>query len=265
MRYRRPSLRLPVVVAALCCLHIILRAGWLSAAVPSPLSAHPSWTLVELKLHLQQQQLEHEQQRMQRQQEEEASPTTTTTSISTEEPADLSSLDVAACWPHEAVMWNEWRACIMQSLPTTASIEAFIATQAHRLPWSLQSDTTAVLLEFRPLASQMHFTVDNAKANLPVQWRIQIVGGPAVCRLAQQLFPVDVAAGKIVTTDSGLGDNMQQTRISRVFTDLDLLYNRLLGDTWLFMQYDAAICSPQRHKLQGFLRAGYGWWGAPWA
>lgn len=67
-----------------------------------------------------------------------------------------------------------------------------------------------------------------------------------------------------MVTDLGLGDTMQQSVISRVLTDLELLYGRILGDTWLFMQYDSAICSPQRHKLGEFLSAGYGWWGAPW-
>lgn len=31
------------------------------------------------------------------------------------------------------------------------------------------------------------------------------------------------------------------------------------------LQYDSAICSPQRYRLGHFLQAGFGWWGAPWA
>jgi len=39
--------------------------------------------------------------------------------------------------------------------------------------------------------------------NLPVSWRVQILGGPSILTLIQDLFPVRIAARKIVLTDVG--------------------------------------------------------------
>lgn len=153
-------------------------------------------------------------------------------------PLNFSSLDVAAC---EATIWEDWRACVQHLLESASysasSFDDFIISEAQRLPWSLGSHYTAVLVEFRAWPRQLHFAVRNALENLPAHWRIQIVGGPAICRLVEeQLFPVEVAAAKVVCSDLGLGDYMRQDLISRVLTDDDLLYSKLLGDTWLFFQ-----------------------------
>ena len=66
----------------------------------------------------------------------------------------------------------------------------------------------------------------------------------------------------MVLTNLGF-DSMGQRQINQVLTSLDF-YKELLGDTWLFFQYDSAICSPQRHLLASFSEEKYGWWGAPW-
>lgn len=66
----------------------------------------------------------------------------------------------------------------------------------------------------------------------------------------------------MVLTNLGY-DSMKQEQVSRILTDVKF-YQELLGDTWLFFQYDSAICSPQRHLLASFLEKEYGWWGAPW-
>jgi len=137
------------------------------------------------------------------------------------------------CRPDEYTVWEEWRSCIIQylvdmrwteeneggALPCNVSrnlpavntvFEEFILQQSDLLPWSSPSNVTVVLLEFRALDRQIAFTVKNAMDNLPVHWPIQVVGGPAICALATRLFPVEVAAGKIVLTDLGIDT---QTRV----------------------------------------------------
>lgn len=166
-----------------------------------------------------------------------AAPTSAADAKAADAPLDFSSLDVATC---EATFWGDWRACVQHLLEgasyRASSFDDFIISEAQRLPWSLGSRQTAVLVEFRAWSRQLRFAVRNAITNLPMHWRIQIVGGPAICQLAeQQLFPVEMAAAKVVCSDLGLGDYMRQDLISRVLTD-KLLYSKLLGDTWLLFQ-----------------------------
>jgi hypothetical protein len=158
-------------------------------------------------------------------------------------PVDFSSIDIAVCRPDDTVFWETWRSCVEQvlALAGAPSFDAFIESEALRLPWSVEAAAdgttgTAVLLEFRALPHQLRFAVRNAIGNLPVQWRVQVVGGAAICRLAKPLYPHEVAAGKVVTTDLGVGDVMRQDLISVILTDVDMLYSKLLGDTWLFIQ-----------------------------
>jgi hypothetical protein len=128
------------------------------------------------------------------------------------------------CRPDEYTVWDEWRSCIIQYLaemrwtkggasacnvsrvlPAANTVfDQFILHQSDFLPWSSPSNVTVVLLEFRAVDRQMAFTVKNAMDNLPVHWPIQVVGGPSICALATRLFPVEVAAGKIVLTDLGM-------------------------------------------------------------
>lgn len=170
-----------------------------------------------------------------------------------EDRKDLAFTGNHVCASHKAVVWEEWRPCIERGLATRgdqSSFEEFIVAEGPRMPWSLHSNdsASAVLLEFRPWAKAMRFAVNNVIRNLPVEWRIQIVGGPAVCGLAQRTFPSEIAAGKVVVTDLGIGDYMRQDLISRVMTDLHLLYDRLLGDTWLFFQVRGCV-----HRLGSLL------------
>lgn len=162
-------------------------------------------------------------------------------------PVDFSSIDIATCRPEDTVVWEQWWSCVEQVLALAAasssapSFDAFIESEAMRLPWSVEAAAdgttgTAVLLEFRALPHQLRFTLRNAIDNLPVQWRVQLLGGPAICRLAKRLYPHEVAAGKVVTTDLGVGDVMRQDLISAILTNVDLLYSKLLGNTWLFIQ-----------------------------
>jgi len=245
-----------LLLLALCGLNaLFLAGGWLSSA---PIAQPSSWAVVvdpgsrqsvrqpsieettTLSLHAVLKQLIAPSPKM------SPSPSTSTSTSSrigmhVHAPAEditLSSLDIDACRPHEAVVWDDWRACVIEHALADRGIsfEAFIVTRGPQLPWALHSDHTAVLLEFRPWAAAMRFAIKNAMDNLPVHWRVQVVGGLAICRLARRLFPNHVAAGKIIVTDLGLGDYMRQDLISRVLTDLDLLYSKLLGNTWLFFQ-----------------------------
>ena len=261
-------MHLLLLLLALCGLNaLFLAGGWLSSA---PIAQPSSWAVVvdpgsrqsvrqpsieettTLSLHAVLKQL------IASSPTTSPSPSTSTTTSSSSSssssssrlgmhaPAEditLSSLDIDACRPHEAVVWDDWRACVIEHALADRGIsfEAFIVTQGPQLPWALHSDHTAVLLEFRPWAAAMRFAINNAMHNLPVHWRVQVVGGLAICRLAQQLFPNEVAAGKIIVTDLGLGDYMRQDLISRVMTDLDLLYSKLLGDTWLFFQVHMGV------------------------
>ncbi len=136
------------------------------------------------------------------------------------------------CRLDDYIPWIEWKACKSKELDQealaedksefklvtqgahdtlsaamstsgTAAFGAFIVKSRDSLPWSLGSNFTAVLLEFRPLGQRLFFSITNAMNNLPVHWRIQVVGGGPICSAARHLFPVEVAAGKIVLTDIG--------------------------------------------------------------
>jgi hypothetical protein len=94
----------------------------------------------------------------------------------------------------------------------TTPFEEFIVKNRHHLPWSMESTFTAVLVEFRVLKQPLLFSINNALNNLPVSWRIQIVGGRFILSLAERLFPVEIAAGKIILTHAGR-ESMKQARM----------------------------------------------------
>ena len=170
------------------------------------------------------------------------------------------------CLPMSTTVWQEWQACLTTHFATnqgehTIGFQQLITTPRARRLWAT-SNHTAVLLEFRAWERELSFSINNVLTNLPVHWRIQIVGGPDIIALAQQLFPAEIQAGKVELTNLGY-NKMKQVQVSRVLTDIGF-YQQLLGDTWLFFQYDSAICTPQRHLLASFLEQKYGWWGAPW-
>lgn len=186
------------------------------------------------------------------------------------------------------------------ALPSLSALETFIVQYREHMPWQ-NSTFTAVLPEFRFLEQPVVFVLNNMLNNLPVHWRVQIFAGPSMCNGVRRLFPVETAAGKIVLTDVG-DRNYDHAHINVLYTDLDDLYGRLLGDTWLFFQVrrcrwsirtssdgtpgtrhpttemtdcthpetrilrqlDSAICSKQRHLLKHFIETKRGWWGAPW-
>lgn len=131
------------------------------------------------------------------------------------------------CLVDSFMPWSEWKACKGKQwarrestrtsdigpgkrnksqaslLDASTEFDAFIVKYRDTLPWSLQSNYTAVLLEFRPLRRRLFFPINNAMDNLPVDWRIQVVGGARICNSTRMLFPVEVEAGKIVLTDIG--------------------------------------------------------------
>lgn len=134
------------------------------------------------------------------------------------------------CATDEFTVWEEWKVCKQQELLQTnwkanrAQVTAMIANATMKspleavnttifedfiiesridLPWSLDSNYTAVMLEFRPWARQLSFSINNAMDNLPVNWRVQVLGGPSILTLMQDLFPAEITAGKIVLTDIG--------------------------------------------------------------
>lgn len=130
------------------------------------------------------------------------------------EGACLEALRYDACQTHLAA-WGDWRRCMEQYLvsagSTFHSFQNFITRCKAHLPSTTDSDHTAVLLEFRAVERQMRFSVDNVMSNLPVYWRVQIVGGPAMCRLASQLYATEIAAGKVIVTPLA-PDNVEQAR-----------------------------------------------------
>lgn len=141
------------------------------------------------------------------------------------------------CRPDEYTAWDEWRGCVTRLLvlkqwksynergtlassspvalsATTTVFEKFILQHSDHLPWSLSPNVTIVLLEFRAQGQKLAFTVRNAIDNLPIHWPLQVVGGPSICRTMTQLFPVEVAAGKIVLTDLGTEEQHDRVRTS---------------------------------------------------
>ena len=91
---------------------------------------------------------------------------------------------------------------IIEAAATPTGFNAFIVMYRDRLPWT-GSNYTAVLLEFRFLEERLRFSINNALNNLPIHWRIQIVGGTQLCDGVHRLYPFEVAAGKIVPTNIG--------------------------------------------------------------
>jgi hypothetical protein len=93
------------------------------------------------------------------------------------------------------MVWEDWEACVISHLATkeggnaTTTLHDLLTTPEIRDLWSI-SNHTAVLLKFRAWERELLFSINNALVNLPVQWRIQIVGGPAIISLAHQLFPL---------------------------------------------------------------------------
>ncbi len=111
------------------------------------------------------------------------------------------------CAFDEYTVWEEWKACTEQRLAREApardprrAFEQFIVQHRAHLPWSLGSNFTAILVDFRPWVRQLSFSIRNALDNLPVPWRVQVLGGPSVVEVVQARFPVEVEAGKIVST-----------------------------------------------------------------
>ncbi len=94
----------------------------------------------------------------------------------------------------------------------TTPFEEFIVENRHHLPWSMDSNFTAVLVEFRAFRRPLLFSIKNALDNLPVSWRVQIVGGCSILSLAEKLFPIEIAAGKIILTHAGR-EKMNQVRM----------------------------------------------------
>ena len=122
-----------------------------------------------------------------------------------------SNLD-ASCPVTQDTIWEDWKHCQSVALSKVSNGETFdefIVRNGAHLPWTLHSDQTAVLLEFRNMPSRMSLIINNMMLNLPVLWRVQVLGGNAVCRLMHHLFPNEIAAGKIVVTHID-HDNVEQ-------------------------------------------------------
>jgi hypothetical protein len=146
-----------------------------------------------------------------------------------------------SCARDEYTVWEDWKACtqhtlkfqkwsadrtkvmamvanatMMSSLRTESAnftaFEEFIIENRDKFPWSLNSNFTAVMLEFRPRQRQLTFSVNNAMNNLPVNWRVQILGGPSILDMMKDLFPAEITAGKIVLTDLGRDQGNKVTK-----------------------------------------------------
>lgn len=152
-------------------------------------------------------------------------------------PLNASSCLSNDCLLDDSTAWDEWRTCKTRQLLTQgwaadkaqvaaaleyadvwsitsatapaavvsdfpSGFDAFIVQYQDELPWN-GSNFTAVLLESRFLEERLVFSINNVLNNLPVNWRIQIVGGGQICNGMRRLYPCEVAAGKIVLTDIG--------------------------------------------------------------
>lgn len=143
--------------------------------------------------------------------------------------ADNHCLIVLGSYPcyEQSIAWGDWAACMEGHLelmgwqqsdsrhPGAAFRDFIVRCRAH-LPWTQHSNHTAVLLEFRALERQMRFSIDNIMGNLPIHWRVQIVGGPSMSALASRLYPDEIAAQKVVLTTMAL-DNVEQVRPAMVY------------------------------------------------
>jgi hypothetical protein len=133
-----------------------------------------------------------------------------------------------SCRVDEYMVWEDWKACkthqlaemgwqaddalvevAMHNVTTlpheTTKFDTFIVQHRDDLPWSLarEPNHSVVLLEYRPWERQLLFTINNAMNNVPYHWPLHVLGGPSICALMHDMFPVEVAAGKIVLTDLG--------------------------------------------------------------
>lgn len=134
--------------------------------------------------------------------------------------------------------WDDWKPCIQEHLnplgwpahpylQDDASFADFIFRCKAYLPWTGQSNHTAVLLDFRPLKRRMRFVVDNVMNNLPIDWQIQIVGGPSVCELAFELYAAEIAAQKVIVTLMGHENVEQVSSLSLPLTPWHISYLRV--------------------------------------
>lgn len=104
--------------------------------------------------------------------------------------------------------WSEWKVCMTDHLQTMrrqndSALADFIFRCKGYLPWMKGSNHTAVLLEFRAMEHNLKFSVANVMDNLPIHWRIQIVGGPEMMQLALELYSPEIAAEKILLLYQG--------------------------------------------------------------
>lgn len=130
-------------------------------------------------------------------------------------------LDAVASSPCQrySSAWRDWTSCMQTYLESIGwytypgrsdgEVADFIYRCRAHLPWSLASNHTAVLLEFRAWERRLRFSVNNIMWNLPIHWRLQIVGGPDMGRLAFRLFRDEVAAGKVIITSLNY-ENVEQ-------------------------------------------------------
>ncbi len=123
----------------------------------------------------------------------------------------------------QTAAWGDWKACMekhLGSIHRQAEVQGrgaaspfsdFIFRCSPQLAWATKSSYTAVLLEFRALEREMRFSVDNVMKNLPIDWRMQIVGGADVCKLAFELYSAEIAAQKVIVTFLPYDDVQQVT------------------------------------------------------
>jgi hypothetical protein len=164
------------------------------------------------------------------------------------------------CPLDDGVMWDDWRECVESATGTDFGKHI---TSLSSPPWR-GAAYTAVLLALSQAPAQLGFTLDNTLDNLPVYWRVQVTGGPTALAYVKQHYATEVAAGKVVLTHLGRGDQAAPHEVDAIKTDRRY-YDRLEGDVWLFVSTEAAICRRNRHLLESFLgQEEYGWWGAPY-
>lgn len=172
----------------------------------------------------------------------------------------------STCEPQSTTVWEEWYKCISERyanllIEPDQYLEQW-SEEAGSFPWIIQEKYSAVMVEFRCDYPNLQWTLNNTINNLPVSWKIQILGSHDTESCVKKMFPKEVMMGKMLVRNLGI-DNMAQTEISFLFTN-KTFYEGLLGDVWLFFQTDSVICSKQRYLLHEFLAKDYGYWGAPW-
>jgi len=100
----------------------------------------------------------------------------------------------ATCPSTPDTSWEEWKHCQSLALSRVRSDETFddfIVRNGPQLPWTLHSNHTAILLEFRSIhsnavgiskhainhQSRICFTINNTLMDLPVHWRSKCLAG----------------------------------------------------------------------------------------